>query len=486
MNQYPLHLEAVLDSCVTAVQERDLSVSACLEMYPERRDVLEPLLQLTQRLQAGQAVQPRPEFRQAAPRRMQNLIAALPRPASLPQAPIHTQPNRPLGRRWLARWWQGQARSRQIAVAFSLILCICLLLGSVTVYAANDTVPGHALYPVKLVVENTRLVLSFDEVEKAKLHLSFAARRLEETAVLLKTGSTSPIQQPLNAYQLEIESMKADLEEGSPLTTAQKQTLAQLLVINLDQHEEQLTNLINQTTADARASLQSALTASQLVHNQAFILVTGAPDETIPAPTATATPLSPTATVTATTTSLPATPTATAVPPTRTPIPSPRIEFPPTIPPDCLSPPTELEPKEWAAWLERCVGAVDPPPQWLEDLPEAWPIPSPFSTPPAPDEWQTPPPLSLYCAFPPNNLDPQAWQDWLEQCNIPTAEPPPGWPELPPTAEWETSPDQLPPPPDEWNPPDDLPPTPDEWNPPGDLPPTPDNWPNEWPDGWGG
>lgn len=512
MNQQTVPLENILDECVTAVFGQGQSVTACLRQYPEQRDMLEPLLNLALRLQHARHVRPDPEFRHIAAIRMQNMIAARPRQTHI--APGQTQP--------IVTTWQKVmaffAPQRQLALVrtFAVLLVIWLSLTSITVFAAADSLPGQPLYPVKLIVEDTQLRLTFAESQKAQFHLSLAEERLQETAVLIEANRTDEIANSLAAYQTEIETAVAFLEPAAALTPEEKESFAASVAQTLAAHETQLAAWKTELLS-AQEFVAQALTVSQEAQSLASSLLGELLEEAPLLPSSTPTPL----------------PTGTPEPPT--PIPTPGWELPPFWPEECPSP------LEWPdEWPEECTI----PEEWLPDWPEppgGWPVPPlPAETLEPPAGW-TPPPYwppecpipkkwpftwpegcELPTAYPPDWTEPpggwpelatpvpiptveipsgwpaecplppdwtDGWEEWPDDCEIPTdfewpeewPTPPedwPEWPNLPPPDEWEDSPDQLPPPPTQFpDIPDELP-LPGDWPTP---PPDDDDEPPPWP-----
>jgi hypothetical protein len=60
--------------------------------------------------------------------------------------------------------------------------------GYATASASGDALPGDALYPVKVNLEQARLALTINRVRKGELHLEFAQRRMEEINALAALG----------------------------------------------------------------------------------------------------------------------------------------------------------------------------------------------------------------------------------------------------------------------------------------------------------
>jgi len=76
---------------------------------------------------------------------------------------------------------------------FAAALALVLVVGVGTSYAASDSLPGDALYPVKITMnEGVESVLAVSNVSKAKLHVSKVTRRLEEAETLAAAGRLTP------------------------------------------------------------------------------------------------------------------------------------------------------------------------------------------------------------------------------------------------------------------------------------------------------
>ena len=75
------------------------------------------------------------------------------------------------------------------AVMVVIVIAVLLFGGAgATAFAAQTSLPGDTLYPVKTGLEQTQVRLSRNAYEQAQLHLRFAERRLNEIAELIKAG----------------------------------------------------------------------------------------------------------------------------------------------------------------------------------------------------------------------------------------------------------------------------------------------------------
>jgi len=90
-------------------------------------------------------------------------------------------------------------------LAAALIVLIILIGSSLTVYAAQDRLPGETLYPLKVISEDIRLSLTRSPQAKLDITLNFTNRRVDEITHLLETGNPLPAQAS-DRFQGELES----------------------------------------------------------------------------------------------------------------------------------------------------------------------------------------------------------------------------------------------------------------------------------------
>lgn len=85
----------------------------------------------------------------------------------------------------------------RIIVAIALAL---VALGGGTAYASQASLPGDALYPVKLGTEQAEMMLPGDDVAMAERALSFADRRVEEMSALAEKGRSEDLGLAVEKY----------------------------------------------------------------------------------------------------------------------------------------------------------------------------------------------------------------------------------------------------------------------------------------------
>ena len=90
-------------------------------------------------------------------------------------------------------WIKGKERI-MLTSMISLLVTFVLVLGggSSIVYAAQDSLPGEALYSIKITGENLRIDLTKNTREKIALYLNFGNRRVNEIVELAQIGESIP------------------------------------------------------------------------------------------------------------------------------------------------------------------------------------------------------------------------------------------------------------------------------------------------------
>jgi RNA polymerase sigma-70 factor (ECF subfamily) len=274
-----------------------------------------------------------------------------------------------------------------------------ILLGGGAVYAADSSLPGDTLYPVKRSVEALRLAASLSDRSDALLHLDFAEKRLVEARQLASTARDADLRAALEAYRIELETGVTLLRQVHGVDGEREQWFGDVNE-TLERYERQLNDLYDVTPPSVRQSIEHAQRTTRGLRAAVPPQSEPAP---LPAPTATAT-----ARIAATATPVVPTPAATAtivVPlptrfpdahenlPTAVPAPLPSVRpidppiptarphstpAPPRLPVDQPTPPVETPPPSPA-------GPPTPSDAWIPGIPEPGSIPWPTGVPRPPD-----------------------------------------------------------------------------------------------------
>lgn len=112
-------------------------------------------------------------------------------------------------------------------------LIIALVMGGSVSYAAENTLPGDALYPVKVYVnENARVAVAFSDKSKAELAVELANRRIEEAGKLAVRGTLDvETETQVNA---NVESQVNVAKEKVALLKSHDEDVADEVEIDLD------------------------------------------------------------------------------------------------------------------------------------------------------------------------------------------------------------------------------------------------------------
>jgi len=158
--------ENIFDECLENLLNGQESLEQCLQKYPEQAAELEPLLRTALSVNNAVAIQPSPEAKARGRYQLQLKMAQIGKPR---RAPL-------LG--WQPRW----------AVAIMTVLLVFTLSGG-TVLAANSSMPGNPLYPVKIATENVRVRIARSEVAREAILATCADRRIAEVVYVVSKGN---------------------------------------------------------------------------------------------------------------------------------------------------------------------------------------------------------------------------------------------------------------------------------------------------------
>jgi hypothetical protein len=200
----------ILAQCLDAIESGETTLEECKTRYPQYREELMPLLRMAATLREEPSMGPRPSFRRTA---RQRLLAKLP-----PRAPVQ---------RGIARWpvWQSLPRRATAAWAVVLASLAVLLCSGGIVFAADRTLPGDALYPVKTTVEEARLWIAHGDRD-AHLSLQFAETRIQEIKYLGVAGRFDDMATAAGRFESQMQHTDHALHELAERDAELAQALA--------------------------------------------------------------------------------------------------------------------------------------------------------------------------------------------------------------------------------------------------------------------
>lgn len=230
----PNDIKDVLDKCLDRISKGE-SIEKCMGDYPGHAEELAPLLISALRLYSIQDIKPSENAKARARSRMERAIA-----------------DRNLKKQKSPLWQWALVFARPAGIALLAIAILTTGAGA-TVAAASDSLPDGALYPVKRTTESVRLAFTFGDVEKARLHASYANRRAREIAVMALKQNYSDIKGLQNNLEQHLVNVQKIVSTGP-----EEGTLSMKSAAPVSQEGTQQDSGILMSQADTKATAQSS------------------------------------------------------------------------------------------------------------------------------------------------------------------------------------------------------------------------------------
>jgi len=155
-------------------------------------------------------------------------------------------------------------RVRRWAAVLAVILAL-VLASAGTAIAAQSSIPGDPLYPVKKGTERLRLLVVRDPSRKTHLRLEFTRRRTEEIEALDDRGEE--VEESI-LVELATETEET-LEEIEVAPEGNRETLFEKLVHLTERQQEVLQRVYDRVPEQAKPALETALEVSSRSHERA-------------------------------------------------------------------------------------------------------------------------------------------------------------------------------------------------------------------------
>ncbi|MFP3897282.1 MAG: DUF5667 domain-containing protein [Anaerolineales bacterium] len=265
-------IEELLAQCLKEIEEGD-SMEECLARRPERREELEPLLRMVQRMRAAPRVTPSLEFRQSARTRMLNMIESGESTARSRQSDAPRQGG------FFPRL--GLAVPTMVTI---ILIALLATTGLGVVRASSRSLPGEPLYGVRLATERIRLALAPTPAGLARAHLASAERRLEDATRLAEANGEKYMETLMSQYMEQVQAANGVLQKQR-LRDNRIVPLAEHLEERLTYHQEVLEQVRAHTPPEAQVGIKRAMEASQRAREQAGVFLDkpeGPPAEKMP------------------------------------------------------------------------------------------------------------------------------------------------------------------------------------------------------------
>ena len=147
-----------------------------------------------------------------------------------------------------------------------IVVIAALLFGGIgiTVAAAQASIPGDALYPVKSSLEQTRLSLAQDAGDRAQMRMGFAEQRLKEIAALVEEGRYQEVGEAVLAFEADIHSAILELEIISQIDPARGTQIALAITEALTRYAQTLSAMIANAPQSVKTDVTRALDTTQI------------------------------------------------------------------------------------------------------------------------------------------------------------------------------------------------------------------------------
>lgn len=242
----------VLEECLSAIDRGHKTPEACLEMYPTYRRELRDAFWAVGLLQSAPKVKPSPVFRDTTKIRVTNRAAAMYAAKSAP--PAEQTPATDGLRRMIAA-----RRNSWVWAGVLGLLLLMIVLGSGTVsFAASSSVPGDALYGLKVFFNDIQLSRT-DPRRQAELHIQLANQNLADMQYLATANRYDDFGVAALSFQqrvLQAVQAIAALQTTDPQAAA---ALARQLDLTLANYTSVLTLLLSYAPTSARPAIENAL-----------------------------------------------------------------------------------------------------------------------------------------------------------------------------------------------------------------------------------
>jgi hypothetical protein len=192
--------EDILIQCIEDIKMGRSSIEDCLERYPAAREQLEPLLRIALAIQEPPDVKPSPGFKVRSRHQLMEQIH-----------------ERQGVTRWPSFRYDNQMPQRRRFSMARMVVAIALALLALaggTVYASQGSLPGDALYSVKLTTEQAGMMLPADAAARAERALKFAERRVEEMTALAGNGRPQDLDLAVEKYDYALNITMTRIEEA--------------------------------------------------------------------------------------------------------------------------------------------------------------------------------------------------------------------------------------------------------------------------------
>ncbi|MBM3707822.1 MAG: hypothetical protein FJW69_05705 [Actinobacteria bacterium] len=246
----------ILSECIDDIKLGKCSVENCISKYPYMQSSLRPLLEVAFRIQTLQDIEPSSDYKNRARHQLMKQIyngieALIKRPPSGYLNKIKPLP----ARRKIV------AARLKMAALFIIVIFAISTMGTGTIYASQDSLPGDMLYPVKLITEKVELLTVRDSVSRVELYLKWTDKRVGEIKDLADRKNADKVDIAVYGYSeaLNIAMENLEIDEAAELVALA--TTRQLAVLE---------EVFEKVPEQSQSAIKIAIEASKKGHEAAI------------------------------------------------------------------------------------------------------------------------------------------------------------------------------------------------------------------------
>lgn len=127
------------------------------------------------------------------------------------------------------------------ALAFSIVILISSLGTIGVISAAQNSLPGDLLYPVKTVLEKTQFTFTADSANRTRLSVKFATQRIDEFNQLIdKSEKKEDIQKTVKKFTQQMVNVREEINTLKQKNAKKAAEVAKLIQAQASAYEETL------------------------------------------------------------------------------------------------------------------------------------------------------------------------------------------------------------------------------------------------------
>jgi hypothetical protein len=245
-------ISMILTQCIDDIEKGEKTVAECIEQYPQYKDELVDLLNLMQYVKVNLKEPVDEDFRWRTRSTLVNRV-------------VNHQPVTiwEKSRLWFRETFTIRKR-KPIMQAVLIVTVLLSLISGGSVLASENTVPGDFLYPLKMIVEEARLVITGEEKD-ATLHLQFAERRLREVEALAEKGRYQGIGVAIDRFENHIDGAARSVPVDKGSEEIQKDWKLTEFSDSIFKHQAVLQGLLEDEViaVEAREAIEHAIEVSK-------------------------------------------------------------------------------------------------------------------------------------------------------------------------------------------------------------------------------